>query len=112
MDERKTFPGFQRSNISDRVPAPGRAPSFSPGLLEMRVLARIDGVLTVGEIAHDLELAATETMSVLERLERIGAVRWIGLVRLEGDDLEDECDGDRVTSPDPAFDRITWPTHN
>jgi hypothetical protein len=110
MTERKTYPGPHRTDVSHRVPIHGRAPRFSPGLLEMRVLARINGVSCVGEIARDLELAPTEAMSVLECLERIGAVRWLGIVQLESDELEEEADSERVTSPDPSFDRATWPS--
>lgn len=108
--ERKTDPGMTRTHVHDRVPIHHRAPSFSPGLLEMRVLARINGVWTVGEIAHDLELAPTEIMAVLERLERIGAVRWSGVISLESDELEEEADSDRTTSPDLTFERPTWPS--
>jgi len=76
----------------------------------MRVLARVDGRWTVADIARDLELTAAEVMALLDRLERIGAVRWLGMVELAADDLEDDVDCDRPTSPDPSFERPTWPT--
>lgn len=106
--ERKTDPGTPRSHIDDRVPIPNRPLSFSPGLLEMRVLARI-GAWTVAEIARDLGFAPAEIMAVLERLERLGAVRWRGVVALDSDELEEEADNDRTTSPDLTFERPTWP---
>jgi len=110
MVERKTLPNALRSQVADRVPLQRRAPTFSPGLLEMRVLARVNGSWNVARIADDLELAPAEVMAVLERLERIGAVQWQGVVMLEADDLEEEADGDRETSPDLSFERPTWPS--
>jgi hypothetical protein len=104
MQNRKTFPGYQPANVAGRVPAPGRPLSFSPGVLETRVLARIDGVLTVGEPAHDRERATPETMASLERLERLGAVRWM--------EHDAPNDSERVTSPDPSFDRVTLPNNH
>jgi hypothetical protein len=76
----------------------------------MRVLARVNGKWTVGVIAQDLELAATEVMAVLERLERIGAVRWLDVIALASDALEEISDPDRATLPDLTHERPTWPS--
>jgi hypothetical protein len=108
--EMKTPANGIRWSISELVPLQGRPPTFSPGLLEMRVLARVNGTWTVGDIARDLELSPTEVMAVLERLERIGAIRWLGVIALGSEALEEVSDSDRPTMPDPTHERPTWPS--
>lgn len=113
MSDRVTHPSIRvsRASTADRVVERIYQPRFSPGALEAKVLHALDGVRTVNLVAQRVGLAWSETVSILEGLERLGAVRFADVVAIENDVLDDEPSDefDRVTSPDLSFTRPTMP---
>ena len=59
----------------DEVPVATEAGARKPlGPLEKRVLARVNGRRTIGEIARQVGLMTAETAAVVARLREVGAV--------------------------------------
>lgn len=105
--ERQTRPSLRvrAANSAERIAVRVMVPRFSPGALETKILSSLDGVRTVGLVAQRVGLAANEALSLLEKLERMGAVRFVDVVELGADDVDE--DPDRPTTPNLAFDRPT-----
>lgn len=108
MFDRVTRPSLRvpQASSADRIAVCARVPRFSPGALETKLLARLDGIRSVQVISDQLGLAVSETLTLLERLERLGAVRFVDAVEAAVD-LEEE--DQRVTSHDHRFSRETRP---
>jgi hypothetical protein len=106
MNDRITRPSLRvpRAAVADRIPVRAHKPRFMLGALECRVFAQVDGRASVHTIARIVGFSPSEVMSVLERLERVNAVRFADAVEIESDELEEEA---RETLPDLAFERPT-----
>lgn len=106
MNDRVTRPSLRvpRADTADRVPMRLHKPRFMLGALESRVFAQVDGHASVHAIARIVGFAPSEVMSVLERLERVNAVRFTDAVEINSDALEEEP---RATLPDLTFERPT-----
>jgi hypothetical protein len=108
MNDRITRPSLRvpRAAVADRVPMRLHKPRFMLGALESRVFAQVDGRASVHAIARIVGFAPSEVMSVLERLERVNAVRFADVLELESAELDEDA---RETMPDLSFDRPTMP---
>ena len=113
MSDRMTRPSLRgaRPSSAERIVEKIHQPRFSPGALEAKILNALDGVRTIDLVAQRVGLATSETVSILEKLERLGAVRFAEVTELSDAELEDaiEDEKDRKTAPDLSFLRPTMP---
>jgi hypothetical protein len=108
--ERPTRPSLRvpHAGSADRIAERIHNPRFSPGALEAKLLAALDGVRTVGLVARRVGLSSNEALSLLEKLERMGAVRFVDVVSRGDEEIEIE-EAARITLTDDSFDRPTMP---
>jgi hypothetical protein len=77
--------------------------------VEAAVVPWIDGESDLACIANKTGLSVAEVTAAVRSLERLGIARFVDVVQLGDEELEELGEDGRQTLPNPAHDRPTVP---